>query len=280
MARASWTRADILTDVDVILETKDVLSYAMAHNRVPVVDRLDLVSSGPARQDVRISLEVRDGQGIVTKPCDYLVDLGEQATTRLPQINLQLDPASMLQVEEQRPATITLTVSHDDVELARVQRDVQLLAARQWLSRPPILSLELLASFVMPNDPAVETILSDASAILEQRTGSPSIQGYQVGPERVDEIVQAAFEAMQARRIRYSEPPASWADEGQKVRTPTDASTAAAGPVWTRASCLPRSSNRPASARCSGWCRATRSSATGGPSSGWTPPSRPRPATW
>ncbi|MEZ4625145.1 MAG: hypothetical protein R2843_10230 [Thermomicrobiales bacterium] len=47
------------------------------------------------------------------------------------------------------------------------------------------------------------------------------MQGYQSGPERVDQIIQAITETMHARDIRYVLPPASWADlHGQKVRTP------------------------------------------------------------
>ena len=45
-------------------------------------------------------------------------------------------------------------------------------------------------------------------------------QGYQSGADRVDAIVAAICAAVQHRDVRYSEPPASWADLGQKVRTP------------------------------------------------------------
>ena len=51
--------------------------------------------------------------------------------------------------------------------------------------------------------------------------GSASLQGYQAGPERVDDVVRAVFDAARARTIRYAEPPASWGDVGQRVRTPT-----------------------------------------------------------
>ena len=65
-----------------------------------------------------------------------------------------------------------------------------------------------------------DTAADEAADRLRAGTGSPALQGYQAGPERVDRIVAAVYAAMAARGIRYAEPPASWADDGQKVRTP------------------------------------------------------------
>ncbi|MEP6651004.1 MAG: DUF4011 domain-containing protein [Lapillicoccus sp.] len=99
-----------------------------------------------------------------------------------------------------------------------------MLAARQWSLDPaaPVLSLELLASFVQPNHPAVGPVVSRAAAILADRTKSGSLQITYVDPERVDAIVDAVFSAVHELDIYYAEPPASWG-YGQKVRTPGDA---------------------------------------------------------
>src|SRR5687768_9296531 len=83
----------------------------------------------------------------------------------------------------------------------------------------------MLAAHVMPNHPAVTALVSEAAGVLEERTGRGAIQGYADGPERVDEIVAAIADAMQRRGIRYSEPPVSWSDLGQQVRTPGDVLT-------------------------------------------------------
>ena len=65
--------------------------------------------------------------------------------------------------------------------------------------------------------------MTEVSDRLQALTGRSAIDGYQSeNPERVDAIAQAVFEAMQARDIRYAEPPASWGLDGQKVRTPAE----------------------------------------------------------
>ena len=98
-----------------------------------------------------------------------------------------------------------------------------MLAARQWSLDPaaPVLSLELLASFVQPNHPAVGPIVARAAAILADRTKSGSLQVTYVDPERLDAIVDAVFTAVHELDVYYAEPPASWG-YGQKVRTPGD----------------------------------------------------------
>ncbi|WP_420176617.1 DUF3320 domain-containing protein [Luteococcus sp. OSA5] len=116
---------------------------------------------------------------------------------------------------------MTVTDS-DNNQLSSARADVSILASNHWLSVPAGLSIELLAAHVLPNAPEVGALLADVSRILLADTGDGSLQGYQAGPERVDEIVRATYEAMQGRQITYSEPPASWAETGQKVRSPRD----------------------------------------------------------
>jgi hypothetical protein len=140
----------------------------------------------------------------------------------LTDLTLRLDPAAMLQVEEQRPGRIRARLEVGGAVVAEQAERTRVLAAQQWLATPPTLALEMLAAHVMPNHPAVAALMDEVAQRLQATTGSPSLQGYQAGPERVDKIVAAVYAAIQARGIRYAEPPASWADTGQKIRTPEE----------------------------------------------------------
>jgi hypothetical protein len=210
------------TTVDLMVSAKPYLSYAMAHNSIPVVDRLEIHNGAAPHTACAVSIELRDADGRVGSPHRQMVDLADGDVTLLKDLDLRLDPAAMLQLDERRPGSLVVRLEHSGETLAETQVPVQLLAAKQWLARPLQLALEMLAAFVMPNDPAIEGLLAEASTILQRETGSPSLQGYQSGPDRVDQIASAVFRAMQSRHIRYSEPPASWGENGQKVRTPSD----------------------------------------------------------
>jgi hypothetical protein len=210
------------TATDLEVDAAPVLSYPMAHNRLAVVSRIAVRHRGPAVAGASVQVEVRDVEGRIGTAWERLVDLAPDAETQLTDIDLHLDADSMLRIEAQRPAQVVVRVLGDGVLLAERSLPVELLAARQWVAVPPLLATELLAAFVMPNHPAVAVLAAEASALLADRTGSPVTPPYDEGPERVDATVRALFDAMQARRIRAIEPPASWSEVGQKVRTPDE----------------------------------------------------------
>ena len=103
-------------------------------------------------------------------------------------------------------------VSAGDEVLGETTRSISVVSPRSWryIEDQPELTHELLGSYVMPNDPAVTALVAEARTLLEQRTGSSATQGYQSGEKRVDEIVEAIWDAARNRDIAYSNPPASW----------------------------------------------------------------------
>ncbi|HEV7725504.1 MAG TPA: DUF4011 domain-containing protein [Modestobacter sp.] len=205
--------------VSIELTATPVLSYALAHNAVPVVSRLALTSDVDVRAAV-VRLTVTDAEGPIGAPAEVLVDLAAGRTTVRGDVGLALDPAAMLAVQERRPGWIRVEVTGDGRLLGQRRVPVHVLAAGQWLATPAPLALEMLAAHVQPHHPAVGTLLADAAVLLEERTGSAGIQGYSAGPARVDQIVAALAESMRRRAVRHGEPPANWADIGQLVRTP------------------------------------------------------------
>ncbi|TYP90748.1 DUF4011 domain-containing protein [Blastococcus xanthinilyticus] len=210
--------------VSIELTSTPVLSYALAHNRLPVVSRLALTADRTLRgATVRVS--VRDAEGPIAHPVELLADVDEGRTTVLTDLGVVMDPAAMLQVEEQRPGVVEVEVEVDGELLGEAGAAVQVLAASQWLATPLPLALEMLAAHVLPNHPAVTALVAEAAELLETRTGSGAMVGYAATAERVDEVVQALAEVLRRRGVRHSEPPASWADLGQQVRSPGDVLT-------------------------------------------------------
>jgi hypothetical protein len=192
----------------------------MAHNEIPVVSRIEITAGDRDVQGATLALEVADASGPIGTAQRLALDLRAGTPTILTDVTLTLDPAAMLQVEEQRPGVVRARLEIDGENWAEQESRVRVLAANQWTSRPPALALEMLAAYVQPNHPAVTAMMGDVAARLQATTGSSSLEGYQSGPGRVDDIVRAVYETMQALRIGYAEPPASWADTGQKIRNP------------------------------------------------------------
>ena len=201
-----------------------VLSYAHARNAIAIVDEVTIDYQGEEKRGASVEVEAICGLGSLGDPKVVIIDLDGNRPVILRNADLVLDPARMLNVEHPMQGVVRVSlrdpagavIAYQDVE-------VEVLAANQWRANPPQLGLELLASFVQPNSPAIAPVLVEASDLLQAKTGVPDLDGYQQGSrERVDAIVEAVYEAMRARDIRYAEPPASWGLEGQKVRTPAE----------------------------------------------------------
>ena len=229
-------------DAYVHLSVPPVYSYTQAHLRqlpfaLAFVDRpewqlpgwrLVLALTGPAGS---LGAEVCLPVGLESAGLSGR----EMRALALPLVDLR----TLERIDATQEAVLTAVLRHNGTEVARSSTTLRLLAPRLWqLLVAPLadedgrqagqgrvlpLSVETLASFVQPNDPAIAELARDASDILARRTGKGSLEGYQSGdPARVDQIARAIFEAMQARDIRYVEPPANWVDLTQQIRTPEE----------------------------------------------------------
>jgi hypothetical protein len=200
------------------------LSYAMAHCRIPVIDHITVNNTGGDTQSAVIEVDVVSAEGSHGGPAEIHLDLLAHQRTTLQTVELKLDPASMWRVNEARPGDIRVVLRDSSGEvLAEAAKEVNILAANQWKATPPQLALEILAAYIQPNAAAIAPLMIEISDRLQAATGNSSIDGYQSeNPERVDAIAHAVFDAVKARDVRYAEPPASWGDIGQKVRTPAE----------------------------------------------------------
>lgn len=236
---------DELGGVTIELTAVDTLSYALAHARQPVVDEIVLHRRGPGVRAATVSVTISDALGPLADPYEAVTDLAEDGTTVLRDLRLTLNPALMLRVDERRPGRIEVVVRRPyepaattaepgaaplgpgdepaGAELGRAVREVTLLAHDQWIAAPLQLGLELLAAHVQPNAPVVAEVMTAASDLLRSRTGSSSLATYQLGdPARIDTIVEAVFDTIRARDLRYAQPPASWGGTGQRIRNPEE----------------------------------------------------------
>lgn len=121
---------------------------------------------------------------------------------------------------ENLATSFSLILTVDQEQILAETFPVILLPYNQWvgLSHP-----EHLSSFVTPNDPAVNALSKDvAETIDEVFQLSQGIVGYRNGAEDVLTQVEAAFLALRDKQISYTQPPASWLDDGQRVRMPSE----------------------------------------------------------
>lgn len=222
---APIANADATRSASIEVAALPDLSYAHALSAIPVVRAVRVDYRGPELRGASVEIEAICGLGPLGDPKIVIADLDGRTPSVLRGVDLTLDPSRMLSVEN--PMNGSIRVSLRDaagVVVAQHESPVSVLAGNQWRAVPLQLGLELLAAFVQPNSPAIARLLVEASERLDQTTGNPALDAYQQGSrERVDAIVEAIYESIRARDLRYAEPLASWGlDGGQKVRTPAE----------------------------------------------------------
>lgn len=198
--------------IDAVIAPK--LSFAAHQNAVPVLRDLRLMNLGDAPLE-NIKVEI-GADPPVFEPTSWRLDrIVPGGEARVTKRDLRLNDGMLFQLSEAILATVTLRASTGGDATERLF-PVELLARNEWGGAAAM--PELLAAFVLPNDPAVDTLIKAAAEVLRR----DSVEGYQSRSRaRVHEIASAVWSAVSAARLTYAEPPASFEWRGQKVRSPS-----------------------------------------------------------
>lgn len=201
------------------LETAAKINFACHQNSYPILRelRIENVSPESRHQNLQVSL-ISNPEFILPK--NWNIDrIDAQKSISVSDHDVQLNAAFLMSLSDSVKGSLTVRVEQDGQTLVEASEVIELLAHNEWGGAGYM--PELLASFCTPNDPAVDQILRSASEILRKAGRKDSLEGYQSGSrERVWEIASAIYSAICNLSIAYSEPPASFENDGQKIRLP------------------------------------------------------------
>ncbi|MCK0546996.1 DUF3320 domain-containing protein [Pseudomonas syringae] len=134
--------------------------------------------------------------------------------------DIKLNAGYLSGLTESLSAEVVMRLSQGDDVLVEQRFPTELLARTEWggLSAMP----ELLAAFCMPNDPAVDRVLKAASQVLRRAGKKDGIDGYESKSRtRTWELASAIWSGVCSFQLSYALPPASFEQQGQKVRPPS-----------------------------------------------------------
>lgn len=170
---------------------------------------------------LRVTVSIESEGTALSVPWTFGVDLLEGELQE--RHEFVLERSALLQLTQQVPSTLRIEMSTNECSRQVSVDGPLVVAARQWIRRGSRRDVAAtLATFVQPQQAEIPDLCREASEILGTRTGSTALEGYQGGPDRVTQIVDALCTAIHARRIAYANPPMNWSDDGQRVRTAED----------------------------------------------------------
>ena len=194
------------------------ISFAVQQNAVPVIRDFRVHNDGDQTiRDIRI--EVTSDPPFCLPCHSFIHSVEARSTCRPEDLTLHLEAAFLRQLDEAMRGQLRFSASTHGQLLAEQIVDVRLLAYDEWAGLQSL--PEVLAAFSQPNSPAVDQILSQTAQLLAAASQPASLEGYQSGdPRRIWQITAALYTAISGLNITYANPPASFEQTGQKVRTP------------------------------------------------------------
>ena len=203
--------------LELYLDTVRRVNFASAQNDIPVIKSLTLFNHGSEPiTDLGIALRIDPP---VVSPKYWNIDRLTPGKLELNNLDTPLDIERLRGLNEAEIATLLISIAKNGATFIQERRRIELLAKDEWGGLQDM--DQLIASFVSPNDPAIAEILKTASRILHKEGHRDSLEGYQSGdPQRAWMIAASIWSAVTGMGLTYTNPPASFEREGQKIRGP------------------------------------------------------------
>ena len=195
------------------------LNLAAHESAFPVLRDLRVENAGMDRLE-NLELTLESSPPFVHAKSWPIDRVEAESVIRMADRDLRLNGDFLRELTESTQGEVRLRLKRNGTLLAESVKPIELLASNEWggaASMP-----ELLAAFCTPNDPAVDGILRSASEVLRQAGKPDQIDGYHSGSrQRVWEMASAIYTAVANLGLSYALPPASFEEQGQKVRLPS-----------------------------------------------------------
>ncbi len=192
-------------------------SALYAVNRLPLVDSVSVETDEPL-EGVELLVEFSPE---LLRPLRWNLENLEPAIHVREGVCSSYDPESLNRIIEAAPGMGRAKLLRGEEVLVEKEFSFTWLPSNAWAgcARYP----ELLASLVLPNDPAIDVLLSRGADILQANGLASSWRGYQAEKNAIINQVHALWNALEDQHINYTLPPRSWHEHGsgQKVRTPS-----------------------------------------------------------
>ncbi|MDH4323668.1 MAG: CHAT domain-containing protein [Betaproteobacteria bacterium] len=214
------------------------LNYSILHNNGPIFERFRVSKKTPGIGRIDgLQVDVQLHVGTDSYPFRTLASIEETAPhVDLPDtIRISLATTLNRSIRESMHTSLFVEVSWNGTTLYRQTHRVTLLPVDEW--RFDAENYRWLPSFVLPRDPAVLRVVDaaqrylmalrdDATAGFDGYQSVEATKGRQVAPEDcvlVDMQVRAIWSALLYETpLSYINPPPTFTDESQRLRTPSD----------------------------------------------------------
>ncbi len=206
-------------DFQIIAALAEQVNFACHQNAVPLIRELTVRNNTGTELD-NCQLRMSVSPNFVSEKTWSFARIGAGSERHITDRDVSLNGQYLLNLHEAMKGQVTFSLIRAEEVLASETHSIEVLARNEWggFANMP----ELLASFSMPNDPAVDKIIGMAADALRKAGKDGAMDGYASHKRtRSWEIASALWSAVRSLGINYIYPPASFERTGQKIRTPS-----------------------------------------------------------
>ncbi len=217
MEAIAVTDLALTTSVRIRASVAPRINAAFQVNSIPFIGEIEIVNETD-RDYAELTIAVTSEPAFF-RPATFKLDLKAHSGRSLTPVAVDLELSYLQRLSEAVAGEIFIIAYLGREVVAKATIPCRVLAPTEWtgLSTPP----ELIAAFIRPNDPSVEVILRNAAEKLRALGRDDAFDGYRSNRKaRSWEIAEAIWAALVDVRIVYALPPASFEQDGQKIRTP------------------------------------------------------------
>jgi hypothetical protein len=216
--------------LSVEIDVPGEINYSLLHNQRPLLGKLTLTKLvRDPLEDITVTVELNLGAENYPFRCT-LLELKEPQLAMASIVQIPLTASLPRSLRERVHSTVYVRVACGGRTARESTKRVTLIPVDEWVDDTD--NNPWLPSFVLPRDPAILKIITSSRRYLVGIRDDPAagFDGYQsVDPgaddpsEGVDAQVRAIWTALvNEYRIQYINPPPSYSDRSQRLRTPSD----------------------------------------------------------
>jgi len=210
---------DLEETILIDVSTLPKLNLALQQNAVPLIQDLGIRNNTQAPLE-RVELVLQSDPPVCQQQIWRMERVGPEVHYRLPERALNISAKFLSELQEAVRAVLSFRLMVSGQEVCTKDVPLEVLSKDEWggVGHIP----EIAAAFVRPNDVAVERIIKQAAEVLRKRSKPSAFDGYTTGDrKRVWEVLSSLWASVCSLGLDYILPPASFEQQGQKVRSPS-----------------------------------------------------------
>jgi hypothetical protein len=203
--------------MDIKIQVTPAITYAGAQNFIPVVQEIHVNNTSESPL-TNLTLHLSANPEFAKPIVIHISRIEAGSSYSVTDVEWLLNHDYLVQLQEAVRGHVTAELHHQDSLLASDSKQIEVLSYDEWAGFRQL--SELLTAFSQPNSKAVSELLRRASTKLLNQY-SESLSGYQATERKsVARQIAAIYAAIVDADLHYSNPPASFTGNGQKIRLP------------------------------------------------------------